>query len=395
MGTFAYVARDGEGERISGTVTGGSEQAVLAELHARHLLPVRVHEVRERTRLRRGVPARRLAVVYRQASDLLRAGVPLLRVLRLLGRGRADRRLALVFSDVADRVADGGHLADAMATHGDVFPPIQIAMIRAGERGGFLEEVLERLGVFIEHQADLKGKVISNLIYPIALLAVGTGVVVFALVFLVPKFETFYARIALPLPTKILLGASAVLTDHWLIVLLVPVMLAALLWRMNTHPGWRRLRARCVLRIPTLGPLVRDLAVGRFARILGTLLRNGIPMLPAMEISRDATGHVILAGAIGRATDAVRAGETLARPLADSGLFAEDMVEMISVGESANNLPEVLVTLADTVEKRVDRLLGVVVRLLEPLLLLAMAGMVLFIFVALVVPMLRMSSSLS
>ena len=171
-------------------------------------------------------------------------------------------------------------------------------------------------------------------------------------------------------------------------------VLVAGLWWIRRHPTWQRLIARWQLRIPTLGTLTRDLAVGRFARVLGTLLDNGIPLLPAMEISRDATGHVLLADAITKASEAVRSGETLASPLAESGMLSEDMIEMISVGESANNLPGVLVNLADTIEKRVDRLLTALVRLMEPLLLLMMAGMVLFIFVALIVPMLRMSRTI-
>jgi general secretion pathway protein F/type IV pilus assembly protein PilC len=394
MATFAYIARDTAGSRVTGRLTGASEQAVLGELQSRSLSPVQVREVREHARMRRGVSTRQLATAYRQMSDLLRAGVPLLRAVRLLGRSKSSPRLAAIMNEVADAVADGGHLADAMAAHDDVFPSIQIAMIRAGEQGGFLEQVLGRMGTFIEHQADLRSKVIGNLIYPIALLLVGIAVVVFALVFLVPKFQNFYERIALPLPTRILLGASNALTNSWGWILLGLAAVFALTWWLRSRPEVRRQVAVLQLRVPRLGPLVRDLAVGRFARILGTLLDNGIPVLPAMQISRDASGHVLLAEAIDRAIEAVRAGETLSQPLAESGLFADEVLEMISVGESANNLPEVLIAVAETVEKRVDRLLTALVRLLEPLLLLGMAGMVFFIFMALVVPMLRMSSSL-
>ncbi|MBT8486020.1 MAG: type II secretion system F family protein [Phycisphaerales bacterium] len=394
MATFAYIARNDDGERVTGQVSGGTRQAALAELSARQLAPVRVEEVRERTRWQRGVSARQLATAYRQLSDLLRAGVPLLRGLRLLGRGRANPRLAGVLEKIADEVAEGGPLADGLAAHPEIFPAIHVAMIRAGERGGFLEPVLARMGRFIEHQADMRGRVVGNLIYPVVLLLVGVGVVVFALVFLVPKFANFYARIELPLPTKVLLASSDILLGYWPLLLALLALLAGAGWWLVQQPRVRRLLARGQLRVPKLGELSRDLAVGRFARILGTLLENGIPMLPAMQISRDATGHILLVEAIDEATDAVRAGETLAEPLAASGMMAEDTIEMIRVGESANNLPEVLITMADTIEKRVDRLLGAFVRLMEPLLLLLMAGMVVCIFVALVVPMLRMSASI-
>jgi general secretion pathway protein F/type IV pilus assembly protein PilC len=211
----------------------------------------------------------------------------------------------------------------------------------------------------------------------------------------VPKFKDFYARIELPWPTKVLLATSDLLTHWWLPLLGVLAIVIFAAWRIMQSPRVRRGIVEAQTKLPAIGPLTRALAVGRFARILGTLLENGIPMLQAIQISRDAAGNILLAEAIEKAGEAVRAGETLSRPLAESGLFGEDVIEMISVGESANNLPQVLVTIADTIEKRIDRLLGVFLRLIEPALLLCMAGAVLFIFIALIVPMMRMSSGLS
>jgi general secretion pathway protein F/type IV pilus assembly protein PilC len=394
MATFAYIARDPAGQKIEGKVAAATAQAVLAELQSRQLAPVQVQEVRDQPRVQRRVSGRQLANVYRQLSDLLRAGVPLLRALRLLGRSKSNPRLAKVMSTVADAVADGARLADAMSAHADVFPAVQVAMIRAGERGGFLEPVLQRMGYFLEQQADMRGKVIGNMIYPIALLLIGLGIVIIAMVFFVPKFRDFYSRIELPLPTKILLGASDALTHYWFWVLAVVVAISLAIWQLRRNPRTCRALATWQLRIPGIGPLIANLAVGRFTRILGTLLENGIPMLQAMQISRDAAGHVLLAEAIDKATDAVRGGETLTKPLSESGMLGEDVVEMISVGESANNLPQVLVTIADTIEKRIDRMLTIAIRLMEPVLLMGLAGVVLFIFMALIVPMMRMSASL-
>lgn len=394
VATYAYIARDSSGQRVTGKLAGGSVQSVLSELESRRLAPVKVHEVREPVRLQRRITSRQLAQAYRQLGDLLRAGVPLLRALRLLGRSKANPRLAKVLADVADQVADGVRLADAMSAHEDVFPPIQIAMVRAGERGGFLQEVLERMGGFLENQADMRSKMIGNLIYPVALLLIGLGIIVAALAFFVPQFRDFYSRMELPLPTIILLGASDLLTERWPVLLAGVAVLGAGAWWMWQQPRIRRTIAEWQLRIPKLGPLLRGLAVARFTRILGTLLQNGIPMISAMQISRDAAGHILLAEAVDEAVEAVRAGETLARPLAESGLFSDEIAEMIAVGESANNLPEVLLTIAETVEKRVDRMLNVVMRLMEPLLLLVLAGVVLFIFIALIVPMMRMSTAM-
>lgn len=393
MGTFAYIARTAAGSRVEGRIAGASEQAILAELQSRALAPVSITEVREAPRLQRRIGPRPLANAYRQLSDLVRAGVPLLRALRLLGRSRAQPRLAAVMAKIADEVADGVALADAMARHPDVFPEVQVAMVRAGERGGFLEAVLTRMGRFLDHQADLRSKVLGNLVYPIVLGTVMLGVIVYALVFLVPKFQTFYARIELPLPTKILLGASKLLTERWPVAIALVAGLVAAAWWVHARPEARRVVAAVRRRLPLLGPLTRDLSVGRFARILGTLLENGIPLIAAMQVARDAAGDPLLVAAITEATEAVRRGETLADPLLASGLFTEEAIEVIRVGESANNLADVLGGLADTLEKRVDGMMTMLLRLMEPALLLVMGGMVFFLFMALVVPMLRMTSS--
>lgn len=392
MATFSYIARNTEGERVTGTLAAATEAAVLAELQSRSLAPVTVHEVRRQATGR--VSPRHMATAYRQLADLLRAGVPLLRALRLLARSKAMPKLAAVWGEIADQVADGSALADAMAGFPGVFPEIQVAMVRAGERGAFLGEVLERMGVFLEHQADMRAKILSNLLYPGVLLSVATGVIVFALVYLVPQFQDFYQRMELPWPTRILLGTSSLLTERWPFVLVFLIIVGAFVGWLRGQPRVRRSVLIAQTRVPKLGEVTSAMAVGRFARILGTLLENGIPMLPAMQVARDAVGHALLAEAIDEAIEAVRAGETLAGPLAASGLFTDEVVEMISVGESANNLPTVLTTVADTIEKRVDQLLTILLRLLEPMLLLGMGGVVFFIFMALIVPMLQMSSAL-
>ncbi len=394
MATYAYVARDASGTRQEGKLAAASEQAVLAELHGRDLAPVHVEAVRDTPRLRRPVSTRQLATAYTQLADLLKVGMPLLKALELLGRNKSNPRLAAVIAEIAEEISEGSRVADTLDKHPDVFPPIQVAMIRAGERGGFLEQVFARLGSFLESQAEMRARVIGNMIYPVMLLVVGLAIVVAALVFFVPKFQTFYARIELPLPTKILMGASALLTEYWLLLLVGGVIVFfAVSWALR-RPDVRQVFARWQLRLPKLGPLIASLAVARFTRILGTLLGNGVPMIPAMQISRDAVGHPLMAVAIDEAVAAVRAGEPLAGPLGESGRFPDDIAEMIAVGESANNLPEVLIAIAETVEKRVDRMLQLFVRLMEPMMLLALAGVVLFIFIALIVPMVKLSAAI-
>lgn len=394
MPTFDYTARDSSGRRVTARADAVSEAALSSDLAARGLAPIRITVARARSRGAR-VGVRALAASYRQLSELLRSGVPLLRALRLLGRGKSNAALASAWSEVADAIASGERLADAMSRHPRVFAPVHVAMVRAGERGAFLEPVLARLALLLEQQADLRGRVIGNLMYPAVLLLVGAAVVVASLVFFVPKFQDFFDKLpSLPLATRILLGASELFTAHAFLTstaVIAVVVAAAVLLRRDDFRFWLVARA---MKLPLLGPLFASIAVARFARMLGTLLENGIPMLQAIEIARDSAGNPVLGKALGRAIDAVKQGEQLSKPLADSGLFAEDIIEIIAVGESANTLPSVLVRLADTLEARIDRALALVLRLMEPAMLLVIACVVMFIFLALVVPMMQLSSQL-
>jgi general secretion pathway protein F len=394
MAVFAYQARDATGRRVDGRQEGASRAAIVSELQSRGLSPISVREsVVSGRRRRKQLSNRRLAAAYGQLSDLLKAGVPLLRSLALVGRGKSDLRLAAAVNGIAERVSEGERLADSMRAIGG-FPEIHIAMVQAGERGGFLEEVLAELSVFLEHQSERRATVIGNLIYPAILLLVGFGVVVAALVFFVPKFQDFFDGMDLPIATRLLLGMSDFITGWW------PLMLAMLVaavvgWIMvRDRPGVRRRVAIWQLKVPIMGELTRTMSVARFTRMLGTLLANGIPLLASMRISREAAGNPLLAEAIDAAVEAVGGGESLAKPLEQSGLFGEEVVEMISVGENANNLAVVLVGIARNAERKTDRLLDTMLKLMEPAMLLLLAGAVMFIFMALVVPMMSLSSQI-
>ena len=394
MALFAYTARDVGGNRVSGRLEATNEQAVLTELESRGLAPITLGVSSEGPDGGRRIGTRALARFYRQLSDLLAAGVPMLRALRLLAGMRSNRKLAEITSKIADAIEDGDRLADSMSRFDRTFPDVQVAIIRAGERAGFLESALERLGNFLDQRAEMRSKIVGNLIYPVVLLVVGFGIVVASLVFFVPRFEEFYADIELPLSTRFLMATSDLMVAWWPLLLVLAVLLGVFigsLWRNRVmRQRWERIR----LRIPVIGPLARSIACARFCRILGTMLENGIPMIEAMQIARGSAGSALLEEALEEATEAVEGGDSLAPPLESSGMIDEDVLEMISVGESANKLPEVLVNVAGTLENRVDRQLAIAVRLMEPMLLLVLAGVVLFIFMALIVPMLQMSSSL-
>jgi general secretion pathway protein F len=398
MPAFAYQALDAQGQRLMGTVSAASEQAVLAELESRRLTPITIAQAtapRRALSLRRRVGPRALATSYQQLADLLRSGVPLLRALKLLAKGRASPRLAEVYKHLAEAVEQGRDLADAMADKPETFPPVHAAMIRAGEKGGFLEPVAARLAQLVGNQADLRAKVLGNLIYPVLLIVFGVLIlgVVFGL--FVPMFRPILAQIPqLPFITRIVFALSDLIAGWgWLVpAILIPAGILA--WRASRTPTWRRRLAHLQTTAPILGPLTRSLAAARFCRMLGTMLANGIPMLSAMKIAKQAAGNALMEDAIDRATESVRAGKTLAEPLRESGLFADDVIEMIDVAESANNLDHVLLSIADTVESRIDRLLGSLVRLIEPILLLAIALVVALIAIALILPMTQFKTGL-
>jgi general secretion pathway protein F/type IV pilus assembly protein PilC len=331
-------------------------------------------------------------------SDLLRSGVPLLRSLELLERQASHAGLKTVLRDLREKVADGTRLADSMRLHQDVFSELAVSMVRAGEEGAFLEDVLKQVADFTEHQQELKGRVVGAMAYPIFLLVAGIGVVSAMLIWFVPKFAPVFERMAerdeLPWATTTLMALSEYAGSYGLVTLLVAVGLFWLLkQRLSTEEGLRRWHS-IALKTPALGPVFRALAVARFCRILGTLLKNGVPILQSLRIAKDATGNRVLTDAIGAAADSVSAGKSLASPLAASQQFPPEVIEMISVGEEANNLEHVLISIADTMERRTHRLLDLAVRLLEPLMLIVMAALILFVVVGLLLPVMKSSGTL-
>lgn len=398
MPSFEYTAITNGGGRVTGILAAANEAAVLAELEAKQLTAVSVAEQQERRGLRRGVSPAKLAKTYTQISDLLRAGVPVMRSLALLGRQKSDRRMGAVFRQLAEHVAEGGEISDAMEMQPAIFPRIHVAMIRAGERGGFLEQVFARLGQYVQSQAEMRSKVIGNLIYPCVLVGVGGVLLVVIFTVFVPNFESVFdglkERGELPAITSALFFVSHAMGRYGLITF---TLLGALLfgaWRASKRADVRRFLVVARNRAPVIGPLSRSLAAARFCRMLGTMEANGVPLLTAMQIARQAAGNLLMEEAIDRAVEAVRGGEPLAGPLGQSGMFDEDVVEMIGVGEAAGNVDEVMLGIAETIESRVNRMLDTAVRLIEPLMLLMIAGVVVTVAISLLLPMLKMSAAL-
>jgi general secretion pathway protein F/type IV pilus assembly protein PilC len=400
---FSYEAIAGTGQRSNGTLTATSEREAMAMLDARGLFPVRIQPAQaaqggHRWGSRR-VRAKHMAPFYSQLADLLHSGVPLLRSLEILERQTSTPALSEVLREVRARVADGTALAEAMAQHPRAFGELAISMIRAGEEGGFLEDVLKRIADFTEHQEDMKAKVIGALVYPIFLLVVGFVILIMLVIFIVPRFEPIFDKLKqsneLPWMTEALLGTSHLLLSWKGLVLAagaIGLVLYLVRWA-RTETGRRRLDG-WRLRMPGAGKIYLNLALARFTRILGTLLRNGIPILQALRIAKDSTGNRVLTDAIDHAADNVTAGNSLAAPLAACKHFPRDVVEMVAVGEESNNLETVLLDIAQGLEKRTSRQLELFIRLLEPLLLIVMAGFTLFIVSGLLLPVFKMGSTI-
>lgn len=394
MATFRYIATGPSG-RTTGVLTAPSEQAVVAELSRQNLAPIKITPSKGAVSGGSRVPAAQLALAYRQVGDLLRAGVPLLRSIRLIGRRRSAPKLAAAFTELADQVEDGVELATAMERRPEVFRSIHIAMIRAGEKGGFLELSLERLAAFVQGQVELKRKIVGAAVYPVMIAIVGMIILLAVFVFFIPQFRELYSDLPqIPAITQVLMAISAAVTSSWYIGVAVLAALIGAIWWAARNPDFRARFGRAVIRTPKVGGLLKDLAVARFTRILGTLLASGVPMLAALRISKDAAGFEAMASAIEEATEAVRSGDTLAKPLGESGLFPDDVLEMISVAESANNLDDVLVGVAETLESRVDRVLTATVKMIEPIMLLTIAVAIVFVAIGLLLPMLKLTQGI-
>ncbi len=402
MPTFAYTARDLTGKQVNGTLEANGEREVAAILSERSLFPVNVKDVGSPTQSvfgrRKKVKGQTMAVFYSQLASLLRAGVPMIRSLNVLAEQSTDPVLKEVIAEIRNRVEDGEPIGDSMARFPRVFSEMACNMVRAGTEGGFLEDALDRVGAFTELQEDLKGRTVSALAYPIFLFSVGTVVLSALLVFFVPKFDMLFERLRktgeMPYATEMLLAFSNFLQNYgWILLVVIAIGLVFMRVKLQTESG-KAMFDRAKLKIPVLGSILMNLAVARFCRVLGTLLGNGVPILKSLEISGTAAGNRLLRDSVSDATENIKSGESLAAPLRASGHFPPSVVEMISVGEESNSLDTVLPDIADSLEKTTFRRLDLFVRLLEPIMLLVMAILVLGVVLALLVPVLKSSTTL-
>jgi type IV pilus assembly protein PilC len=345
---------------------------------------------------RSGVSSKALMQFTIQLSTLVNAGLPLVRCLRILEGQLPSGPFKDVLLAVGDDVEGGATLSEALAKYPQVFDRLYVNMVRAGEAGGVLGTILQRLAEFSRKSENIKSQIKSALTYPIAVMAVAGGILLFVMVFVVPKFEAIFESFdrELPMATQVLMTVSRGLLTWWYVWLAIPLALWGL-YRMALRSeafAWRVDALK--LRMPVAGNLIRKTIVARFARTLGTLLQSGVPILEALSIVKAAIPNRVLEDAVGAVHDSIREGETIAQPLGESGVFDDLVVNMIDVGEETGQLDAMLLRIADTFEAEVDTDVSTLFKLVEPAILIGMALLVGFIVVSLFLPIISIMDSL-
>ena len=402
MPHYNYTAKNELGTETTGRITANSKREALEAIHRLKLFPLTVEDSKKgeiRIELfKRPVSDTQIAALLLQLADLLDNGVPVLHAFHVLEKQTPNPRLKTVIKNIHDRVSEGESVDNAFSTHSDVFNELTVSVIRAGAEGAFLEDSLRRVGGFLEQQAELKGKVIGAMIYPIVIFVLGSLAVIAMMIFMVPLFQDIFDLMesqgqAVPFVTVSLFWMREVMVSYgWYIIGVTAFLFIWGQGQLSTAWG-TRLWDRLKMSLPLIGQIILEGAVARFCRVFGTLLANGVPILKSLEISSQSTGNLILTDAVNKAAENVSSGESLSRPLGEAGIIPPQVMAMISVAEESNSLETVLVNAADTIERQVARKLDMLMRLIEPIMLLAMGAAVLYIIIGLLLPVFDMDIS--
>lgn len=342
--------------------------------------------------LTRGVPARDIVIFTRLFATMIGAGLPLVQSLNILGRQTENRSFRRVIRRMLGDLESGETLSGAMGRHGRVFSELSVSLVAAGEAAGALDTIMERLADFLEKHDNLGRKVSAALIYPAMIFAVTIPAVAILLVFVIPTFESMFASagVPLPLPTRMVIGASGVVQRYWWVLLGAVPVLAMLVRHAHGTSRGRLLMDRLLLAVPLLGDLMRKAAVSRFTRTLGTLVASGVSILQGLEVTARTAGNRVIHDAVMRSRAAIERGETIARPLEDSGAFTPMVVQMVEVGEQTGALDEMLEKVADFYEQEVDTALEAVIAMVEPVMIVVLGVVVGGMIVAMYLPIFEM-----
>ena len=423
MPSFAYTALDSRGQEVRDTMEAGSEQEAVQALRQAGYYPTSVAPAGKAPKAvkaakapkaakaartgksiripfldRKTVKPKTLMIFTRQLATLIDSGLPLLRGLTVLGKQEPDPVMRTTVSKLGDAVQGGSTFSDALSQHPRIFNKLYVNMVKAGELGGVMELVLVRLADFQEKAQRLKNKVVSAMFYPIIVLIIATAIMAFLLVFIVPKFQQIFAEMLggkpLPMLTQFVIDASTFVQERFFFIVGALVLIIVGYSFASRTPKGKAFLDAFRLKLPLFGDLVKKSAISRFSRTLGTLVTSGVPILQALNITRDTAGNAVLTEAIQQVHDSVKEGESIVMPLEKSGIFPPMVVSMIDVGEETGQLPEMLLKIADVYDDEVDNTVAGLTSLLEPIMIVFLAVVVGTIVIALFLPLISIISNL-
>jgi len=338
------------------------------------------------------VKHKQLTQFTQQLSVLMDAGLPIVRSLKILGNQQKPGLLKNIVIEVSEDVETGSSFSEALAKHPKTFDKLYVNMVKAGEAGGVLDVILQRLATFMERMEALKRKIIGASIYPAVVITIAVAVVLAIMTFIVPKFEEVFRQVKVPMPglTLMLMEISSFIKGYWYVIIAFPFVLFLALGAWGRTKGGRLTLDRMKLHAPLIGPIMKKSVIARFCRTLGTLLQSGVPILEALAIVKNATGNEVVSNAIGTVHDSIREGESIAEPLAACGVFDDIVINMIDVGEETGELDKMLLKISDNYDAEVDAAVSALMSVMEPILIVGLGFTVGFIVVALFLPLISL-----
>ena len=415
MATYAFVAMNSSGQEVKDEIEAGSSEEAIAKIRGKGFFPTKVREKAGKKKVGKkeeavtssskrkmpisigGVPRKQLVSFTRQLSTLQDAGLPILRSLQILEQQQRPGLLKAIIGGVADEVEGGGTLSDAMSKFPKAFDKLYVNMINAGEAGGVLDLILSRLADFMEKAAKLKKKVIGAMIYPCVVISIAVGIVSMIMIFVIPKFRDIFRDFGTKLPaiTEALMAVSDWFAKQygWAYVICFPVVWFLMIKLIKLSEGGKYGVDKAKLYIPILGGILSKTAIARFTRTLGTLISAGVPILDAINITKETCGNEVYSRALVKVHDAIREGESMADPLRATKICDAIVVNMIDVGEETGDLDKMLLKIADNYDDQVDVLVASLVSMLEPIMVILLGGIVGTIVVALFLPIIKILES--
>jgi len=401
VGAFEFVALDKAGKESKGLIEGDTPKHVRQLLRERHLYPVKVTEVAQREArrqstfsVRRGMTSGELALVTRQLASLSQSGLPLEEALLAVSQQNDQPRSKSILLGVRSKVMEGHTLADGLGDFPQAFPELYRATVAAGEQSGHLDVVLERLADYTESRQELRQRLTNAMIYPIALIVMALGIISFMLATVVPRIVNVFENTSAELPalTRGLIATSNFIRSYWLLLIIGIAAVGWGIWWLLQRDGPRRRYHRFLLRMPIFGRLSRGINTARFTRTFSILAGSGVPVLEAMKISAEVIENLPMRDAVNEAATRVREGGSISRSLDSSKLFPPMMIHLVSSGEAGGRLDEMLSRSAAGQEREVDGLIAALLGILQPLLIVAMGGVVMIIVLAILLPIFEINN---